>query len=253
MKNLAYPWEPMRFVWFWNFRVLLFSPRFWNSVKVTSLLTVANISLGVFLGLVISLLLQKRTKDKYLFLSIFVAPMFLPPVVVGTLWRYLLNPEYGLYNWLLTLFGFSAIPWIALPSTALLSVIFIELWRCTPFATLVILSGLEGLPKEPFEAARMDGATNWQAFKYITFPLLRPIIGVFVLIQTIDCISLFDIIYVVTHGGPGRSTETITFITFRNSFLYFHLGYSSAIALIGILFCFSAAWLITKVFGESRL
>lgn len=153
-------------------------------------------------------------------------------MVVGIMWRLLYNPELGTLNYLLELFGFKPINWLGEPSLALPSVIMADVWEWTPFMALILLAGLQALPRDPFEAAIVDGASPLQLFKHVTLPLLQPTIMVAVLLRMMDAFKTFDLIFVLTKGGPGMSTEVLSYYTYRYGFKFFHIGQASALSYI---------------------
>lgn len=152
------------------------------------------------------------------------------PVVVGIIWRLMYNPDLGMLNYFLTLFGFSPVNWTGMPGTALPSVMMADIWEWTPFMALIMLAGLHALPRGPFEAASVDGASWWQTLRYVTLPLLSPAMLVALLIRLMDSFKTFDLIFVLTQGGPGMSTEILNYYTYRYGFKFFHMGYASALS-----------------------
>lgn len=248
--NLARTWEGQIFVGLRNYVDILTSSRFWDSLWVTVLFTAGSLGLGLASGLLLATVLNRPLRGRQLFLSVFILPVFLPTVIVGLMWRFLLNPTYGVYNWLLTLIGFPHRAWTDDVATALPTLVLIDTWQWLPFVTLLLFAGLQGLPRKPFEAAAVDGARPWQVFRYITLPLLRPVFLAVLLVRGIDVIRAFDLIYVVTMGGPGRATETVNFLAYKTAFFFFHVGTASAIAalLLGVIILF--ANLVLYLFGR---
>jgi multiple sugar transport system permease protein len=161
--------------------------------------------------------------------------MIITPVVVGLTWRFMYNPELGMINYLLSLMGFEKIAFLGKVGTSLPSVIITDVWQYTPFALLILLAGLESLPKEPFEAAQIDGASASQTFMKITLPMMKGPILVTILFRVMFSFNTFDTIYVMTGGGPGRSSETLTMYAYRLGFEQWHLGESAAAALIMLI------------------
>lgn len=211
--------------------ILFHDSYFFSSLKVTLLYLIGTIPIQFGFGFIIALLLQNITGKIIGFLrTTLIIPTVMTPIVVGIIWRLMYNPELGTLNYFLTLFGFSPINWVGLPRTALLSIMIADIWQWTPFMALILLAGLQSLPVEPYEAAIVDGASFWQIFRYITLPLLTPTILVALLIRIIDSFKTFDIIFVLTQGGPGRTTETMNYYTYRYGFKFFHMGYTSALS-----------------------
>jgi multiple sugar transport system permease protein len=222
--------------WKWigidNYRTILFEdPYFWTTFKVTALYLTGTISLQFSFGLIIALILNQITGKIIGFLRpALIIPTIMTPVVVGIIWRLMYNPDIGMLNYFLAVFGFSPINWTGMPGTALPSVMMADIWEWTPFMALVMLAGLKALPQEPFEAALVDGATAWKTFRYITLPLLAPTMLVALLIRLMDAFKTFDLIFVLTQGGPGMNTEILNYYTYRYGFKFFHLGYASALS-----------------------
>src|SRR5437773_8019231 len=163
--------------------------------------------------------------------------MILPPVVAGVTWRLIYNPNFGVLNGILRLFGLDTRrwTWLADPSLALPAVILVDVWEWTPFVFLILLAGLQAIPQEPYEAARIDGANAWQTFLHITLPLLIPAILVALLLRTMDLLRIFDQIFILTQGGPGFSTETVSLYIYRTAFRFFDFGYAAAMSFVLLL------------------
>ena len=189
-----------------------------------------------FLGFIIALLLNSIEEGVKIYRTIFIIPLAISPVVIGLTWGMMLNPLFGIVNFLLKKFlGIRNIGWVTDIKLALPTVIMIDSWQWTPFMMLILYAGLQMLPKEPFEAAMIDGASIWQKFIYLTLPLLRPIIVIALIFRVMEAFKSFDIIYVVTHGGPARATETMTIRAYLESFSYHRLEYGAAIGLIALI------------------
>ncbi len=222
--------------WSWtgiaNYRTILFEdPYFRSAFKVTLLYLVGTVSLQFGLGLLVALILHRITEKIIGFLrTALILPITMTPVIVGMIWRLMYNPDLGMLNYFLTWFRLSPVNWTGMPLTALPSVMMADIWEWTPFVALILLAGLQALPQEPFEAALVDGASSWQTFRYVTLPLLSPVMLVALLIRVMDSFKTFDLIFVLTQGGPGMSTEILNYYTYRYGFKFFHLGYASALS-----------------------
>jgi multiple sugar transport system permease protein len=160
--------------------------------------------------------------------TLFLLPMVLSPVVVGVTWRALLTPEFG---WISQFFG-PGISWLADPQLALITLAIVDVWQWTPFVFIILLSGLLSIPVDIFEAARIDGANGWHRFSRIILPSLAPLITIVVLLRAIDAFKIFDLVFNLTQGGPGTSTETLAFYIYRLSFKSYDLGYGAAISMV---------------------
>jgi multiple sugar transport system permease protein len=239
---------PARFVGLQNFGKILFrDSRFWSSMRVTGFLIVFGVGIQLSVGTVLALLLNRLRRPRTLLVSLFLIPVMIAPVVAGFQFRMIYHDQFGPLNYLIEIAtggrwrGFA---WIADPKIALAAIMFTDIWQWTPFLMLIVLAGLQSISLELFEAAEVDGANPWQAFWRITLPLLLPVIIIGILIRAMDSFKLFDIIYLVTGGGPGNVTETISFYTYLQGFKFFSLGYTAAMAFIQLI----VITVIAKVF-----
>lgn len=247
---LTRPWMGVYFNGLENFRRMMFDPIFWSSLKTTFLYVIPAITLQFLLGFGIALLLHKEIKGKNLFRSLFILPMVMAPITAAFIWRVMLHPTFGVINYFLSLIGISPIAWLSSTSTALISIIIIDTWQWTPFVAMIILAGLEGLPVEPFEAAKIDGASSWMTFRRLTLPMLKPIILIAVLLRSIWLFNHFDTILTITRGGPGESTNVLGMEIYRNSFKYWDVGYGLALGWVLLLIVLFIAEIFLHYFGE---
>ena len=186
------------------------------------------------LGLGLAVLLDRPLRGRSIFRAALLIPMMLPPVVAGVVWRLMLNPDFGAINGTLKGAGLNtdALTWTASPLLALASVIAVDIWQWTPFMFLVLLAGLQAIPQEPYEAAMIDGASAWQTFRHVTLPLVRPAILIALLLRTMDLLRVFDQIFILTEGGPGFATETVSLYIYRAAFRFFDFGYAAAMSFV---------------------
>ena len=208
---------------------------FWHSLQVTLTLLVAALLFEVLLGTGLAVLLDQAFRGRRTAMILLLLPMFVTNVVIGLIWRIMLSFDFGLVNWLLSLVGIDRVAWLGDPALAIWSLVLVDVWNTTAFVALLVLAGLASVPDEPRQAARVDGATTWQVFRYITLPLLRPFIFVAVIWRTIDLFRIFDVVFVLTGGGPYNATETISLYAYRNGFASFNLGFASAVSYLIIL------------------
>src|SRR5215475_5464598 len=164
--------------------------------------------------------------------SVFTMPMMATPVAVALVWTMMFHPQQGLLNYLLSLVGLPPSLWVYSPTLVIPSLVLVEIWHWTPLVMLIVLGGLAALPTEPYESARLDGASEWQLFRYITLPLLAPFLVVAAVIRTIDALKAFDTIYVITSGGPGTASETINLYLYLQAFAFYNIGNASAVVVI---------------------
>ncbi len=204
---------------------------FWNALRNTLVFVGIAVSLELALGLWLALLLHRKTTlFRNFFRSALLMPMFVTPIAVGLMFRFLLNSQLGIVPSVLRAFGVE-MDWFS-ARNALLTLALIDVWQWTPFMVLLLLAGLESLPEEPFEAAKVDGASPWQTFWHLTLPMLRPTIMAAVVIRMLDAFKVYEYVYAITRGGPGESTETIQYHIYRVGFLYFRLGEASAMSYV---------------------
>jgi len=235
-----------------NYRQLFSNPEFWSSLRITFTFVLLAITLEFVLGMALALLLNHDLKAKGLIRSFILLPMMCTNVVIGLTWRLLFNYEFGIINYYLTQLGFGPVEWLSSPKIALWSVILVDVWNTTSFVALMLLAGLQSLPEEPFEAARIDGANSLQTFLYLTLPLLRQTILVALLWRLIDTFRIFDVVYLLTAGGPARATETVSIYIYRYGFQAFNLGFASAASYIMIVIMLFLAGMMARAIGRSE-
>ncbi|MBB2754563.1 UNVERIFIED_ORG: multiple sugar transport system permease protein [Rhizobium aethiopicum] len=215
-----------------NYLRLLLDARALNALGRTILFTVAATAIEVALGLAISLLMDREFAGKRIVRGILLVPIVMTPVVVGLTWRFLLDPSNGMMNYLLSIIGLGPVDWLGSPNVALLSLLMADIWQWTPFVVLLTMASLESLPGDPQNAARVDGAREWQVLWYITLPALKRALLVVALIRGIDAVKAFDIFYIMTRGGPALSTETLNLYGYISAFTNFDISYSLTIAMV---------------------
>jgi len=203
-----------------------------NSLTFTLLFTIFTVSIETLFALGVAILSQQRFFGNRFFRVLFTAPFFTCPVALSYLSITIFYEEGGPLNNLLKLLFGIKVPWISDPDYAFLSLCIVDIWQWTPFLYIIFLAGLESLPKEPYEAATIDGASSFQIFRYVTIPLLAPVIITGVLLKIIESLKVFDIIYALTGGGPGVSTESYTMYIYKTGFRFFRLGYAAALSFI---------------------
>src|SRR5215204_264268 len=217
-----------------NFARLASDNFFWTAMAHTFVYAVVALTCEFLLGLGLALLLNNQIRGRGFFRASLLVPMMLPTVVVGVVWRLMLNPNFGAVNGTLKQFGIDteSLTWTASPKLAMLSVIAVDVWQWTPFVFLVLLAGLQAIPQEPYEAALIDGSSRWQTFRHVTLPLLKPSILIALLLRTMDLLRVFDQIFILTEGGPGFATETISLYIYRAAFRFFDFGYAAAMSFV---------------------
>jgi len=220
-----------RFVGLDNFAFLLRDPRFLKSLGNTAYLTFLGVAIETALGLGLALLLHRSFPGRGLARAALLVPWAVPTVVSGRLWEWILNPSYGILNHVLG----TDLNWLGHPSLAIHAVLLADVWKTTPFAALLLLAGLQVVPRDLLQAARVDGAGAARTFFHVTLPFLRPALLVVLLFRTLDSFRIFDVVYVLTGGGPANTTETLSVYAYKLTFSTLDFGYGSAVAAVTFL------------------
>jgi multiple sugar transport system permease protein len=248
---LTNPSIPRTFVGLQNYRELLHDPSFFTALNNTLYFTGMSVGLSLLIGFSLALLLHHVKRGKGIYLTLLLLPMVSTPVVIALGFRYMYDPSYGVITKLLSLIGFD-LTLLGSPNLALPSVIAVEVWEWTPFMALVLFAGLESLPPRVFEAAAIDGASWIQAFRRITLPQMRNVILIAVLIRTMDAMRSFDLIFMMTKGGPGEATETLAIYSWRESFSFFNMGRGAALAMMMFYITLAVSWILVKASGAGK-
>ncbi len=223
------------FYGFQNYAEILTDDTFWVAVKNTLLFVVLAVVFETLLGTLFALFFNSGFRFMKLYRTVVLVPMLLPPITVALTWKMMYDYNFGIFNFLLKTIGLSPVEWLSSTDWALLSVVLTDIWQWTPFVFLVILASLQSIPLEIYESAQVEGASYVQSLRYITLPLLRPALALVLLLRTIDTFRVFDKMYVLTGGGPGNATETITYYIYRYGFRYFQTGYAAAASIIMVI------------------
>ncbi len=213
--------------------------RFVNSVVVQIKLTLFTVPAQILMGLGLAVFIKEKFTPGWVTefaRGVFLIPMVIPPIVSGLIWKILFTPPVSILNYLVTSLGGTRMAWLGDPDLALIAIAIASIWMFFPFCFLLLYAGLLSMPEEPFEAAKVDGASGWQAFRHITLPLLGPTLTIVALFRIIDSIKSFPLIYVMTSGGPGFVTEPTNFYAYIQAFTFSYAGYSSAMIIIVVLF-----------------
>jgi multiple sugar transport system permease protein len=233
-----------RWVGFDNYIKLFSDSRFGGAMLRTLFYTVLAVVFPMILGLAAALAFNRKFPLRGLARTIFILPMMATPVAVALVWTMTFHPQLGVLNWLLAQVGLPPSMWVYSTSTVIPTLVMIEVWHWTPLVMLLILGGLASLPVDPYEAAKIDGANGWQAFRHITLPLLMPFIVVALIIRCIDALKAFDTIYVITQGGPGSASETINIFLYLQAFAFYNVGYASAVVVVFFIIILALAALL---------
>ncbi|MCC6179965.1 MAG: sugar ABC transporter permease [Chloroflexi bacterium] len=206
--------------------------RFGNAVWITFYFTLVAVTVQTVLGVALALLFNRQFWARGFFRTLAILPMVATPVAIALIFVMMFHPTLGVLNYFVTLVGLPPQTWIHSSQTVIPALVLVDTWQWTPLIMLIVLAGLSALPSEPYEAARIDGAAGWQQLLYITLPLVRPAIVTAVLFRLIDALKTFDIIFVMTQGGPGTASETINIYLFSTAFSYFRMGAASSMVVV---------------------
>ena len=247
--NLAYP-DGRKFIGLGNFLQLAADKLFWNAAWNTLYQVVVTVAGQLVIGLTVALLLDRNFRGIGILRSLYLFPMMTTPIVAGLAWRMFFNNDFGIVNYFLSIVGIKGPNWLGSPNWAMPAVILTDWWLSTPFVTMILLAGLKSMSQEPYEAAKIDGATWFQTFRFITVPQLKPMILLATLFRVMDAIKRFDSIYVMTAGGPGNSTEIFNLYAYNKTFVDLDIGYGAALAVLMLLISLAAAIVILKKLQE---
>jgi multiple sugar transport system permease protein len=218
------------FVWFDNYRSLLADPMFWNAAMNSAIMVTAAVALQVVLGVALALFFDLDLKGAWIVRGILLLPMLITPIVVGVMWRALLNPDWGLVDWSIRAMGLEPPDWLGSVGMAMVTLILVDCWQWTPFVFIIVFARLQALPREVFEAADVDGAGPIVKFRRVILPMLMPAIVFAAVFRAVDAFRSFDLIYGLSYGGPARGTTTLAFFSFQNGFQFQNYGYAAAVA-----------------------
>jgi multiple sugar transport system permease protein len=219
-----------------NYGDLMFDPQFWNAAENSVVMVVLSVSFQIVLGVALAVFFNLRLRGSSIVRGILVMPMLITPIVVGVMWRALLNPDWGIANWAISQLGFEPPNWLGSIGMAMKTLIIVDVWQWTPFVFIIVFARLQALPQEIFQAAQIDGAGHFAIFRRITLPLLMPAIFFAAVFRAVDAFRSFDLIYGLSYGGPARSTTTLSFFSFQNGFQFQNYGYAAAAAYMMLLF-----------------
>ena len=238
-----------------NYSRLLSDEFFHTAAAQTLFYTSAALIVEFLLGLGLALLTDSLLRGRGLFRAGLLAPMLLPPVVAAVIWRLMYNPQFGVLNGTLRALGVdtSNLTWTSGEGSAMLSVLLVDIWEWTPFIFLLLSAGLQAIPAEPYEAARVDGASAWQVLRDVTLPLLKPTILLALVLRAMDLMRIFDQIFILTQGGPGFATETVSLYIYRTAFRFFNFGYAAAMSFVGLAVTTILTRLLIRMINPRRI
>jgi multiple sugar transport system permease protein len=244
---------PPQFVGLANYGRLFTDARLGNAIRNTTLLLIPGIIIQITLGLLIALLFNRDFPLKRIAMALLLIPVMITPVVSGFNWKLIFHEQFGPLNYLIQLLHLGGgRAWIAERSTAIYTILAVDTWQWTPFVAMVLLAGLQAIPRQVYEATNVDGARPWQVFWRVTLPLLAPTFVLVTLLRTIFILRIFDPVMILTGGGPGDATETLSVYTYFSGFRYFSMGYTSALAVLQLVILTVVANLFLVVIKRGR-
>ncbi|WP_152045843.1 carbohydrate ABC transporter permease [Aureimonas psammosilenae] len=238
-----------RFVWFQNYIDFLTDGRFWYTVQVSLTYTVLTVVIELLLGLGIALLLQRTTRFNNLAAMLLLLPLMVAPALASLMWKLMTDPNFGILSYLLSVIGITGFRWASDPSTALFTVVLVDVWVYTPFIVVLLLAGLRSLPRQPFEAAALDGVPKTFVFFRITLPMLLPYILTASLFRLLESIQQFDIVYAMTQGGPGNTLTVFQVESYLQFFQFTNVGRSAALLMV----LWAITYFLSSVFVKNWL
>lgn len=223
------------FVGLRNYFESVSNEKFIHSAIVTIVFVILVVLFEFIIGFLIAILLNQVERFRNIYYFILLIPLLINPIVVGLIWRMFLHPQLGILNYLISLVGIDPINWLGDPQNAFITIIFVDIWHQVSFMIILLLAGLASIPEEPYEAARVDGANAFQQFRDITLPYMRPVIIITLLIRLIFALKTYDLIYIMTKGGPGDATDLISYYIYRSAFIGLDLGQAASMSVILLL------------------
>ena len=241
------------FIWFDNYVNIFTDPSFWNTIKVSLTYTFFTIIIELLLGLGIALLLAKRNWLNNILGVLLVLPLMIAPALASLIWRLLINPNFGIVNYLLSFIGIDDFTWASHPDTVIFTLIMVDVWVFTPFIMILLLAGLRSLPRQPFEAAELDGVPEYYKFFRITLPMLFPFILTASLFRLLESIQQFDIIYALSQGGPGESSMVFQVSAYLQTFQYTNIGKAAAMMVVLLAICYFLCHVFVKQWHKLKI
>lgn len=220
-----------------NYLNILKDTVFWKSLGRTMIFVVCTVTGEIVLGFIVAYALNRKIRGLGVIRTLVIVPMAVTPVVAAMFWKIMYDPSLGPVNYFLSLLGIRGPEWLGSTSYALISVLIVNIWEWMPFSFLTITAGLNALPKDAYEAAMIDGATKFQTLFKLTIPMLKQVLLTLILLRTIDAMKAFDLVFTMTRGGPGESTQLLPYYIYLKGFQWFDLGYAAALSLVLLLIC----------------
>lgn len=254
--SLGTPWDSARWVGLQNFASAFGNPRMWSSLFTTLLFAAVCVSAEMVLGIALALALEHPVRGMAFFRTLFILPMMIAPIAVGLAWRYMFDAQFGLINAVLKVVGLSPQIWLADPTLAFIAIVVADIWQWTPFVFIMMIAALAGVDNSVIEAARIDGARWWQQTMRVKLPMVMHVIAITLMMRLIDAFRVLEVVYVLTFGGPGDSTEILSLHIYKTAFVGQQLGVAAAVSVLLLAVVALLSWgalrLSNPMKGEPR-
>jgi len=251
VENLGTQLEPV-FTGLGNYSRMLGDGRFWQSLSNTAVFTIASLTLELLFGIGVAVVLDQQFRARGIVRTIGILPWALPTAVMGLAWEWIFNDQYGVANDVLRLFGADPITWLGEPGYAMVALIVADVWKTTPFIAVILLAGLQAIPQDLYEAHSIDGATPWKNFLQISLPLVTPQIAIALLFRFAEAFGIFELVLVMTGGGPAGSTETVSLYIYDTAMRYLDFGYSAALIVVTFLILLVVVFTTALALSQTR-
>jgi multiple sugar transport system permease protein len=240
--SMGTPWGEARWVGLDAFVAAFRDPAVWRSLVTTLIFAGVCVAAEMVLGIALALALEGELRAMAFFRTLFILPMMIAPIAVGLTWRYLFDAQFGLLNALIALVGMAPVPWLAQEHTAFIAIVIADIWQWTPFVFIMMIAGLANVDTAVLEAARIDGATWWQTTWRVKLPMVMHVIAITLLMRLIDAFRVLEVIYILTFGGPGDSTEILSLHIYKTAFVGQRLGSAAAISVLLLAVVATLSW-----------
>ena len=245
--SMGTPWAEARWQGLEAFSRALQDPAVWRSLRTTLLFAAVCVTAEMVLGIALALALEGRVRGMAVFRTLFILPMMIAPIAVGLTWRYLFDAQFGLLNALLAVFGVEPVGWLANEHLAFIAIVVADIWQWTPFVFIMMIAALANVDGAVLEAARIDGATWWQSTWLVKLPMVMNVIVITLLMRLIDAFRVLEVIYILTFGGPGDSTEILSLHIYKTAFVSQRLGSAAAISVLLLVVVAGLSWLALRL------
>jgi multiple sugar transport system permease protein len=245
--DMGTPWSQATWAGWSNFVSAFSNERVWSSVRTTLVFAALCVTAEMLLGIALALALEKPVRGVAAFRTLFILPMMIAPVAVGLTWRYMFDAQFGLINAVLKVVGFSAQNWLAEPGLAFAAIVIADIWQWTPFVFIMMAAALASIDNSVIEASYIDGATWWQMTWRVKLPMILPVIAITLMMRLIDAFRVLEVVYVLTFGGPGDSTEILALNIYKTAFVGQQLGVAAAISILLLVIVMALSWFALRL------